>query len=743
MLLVTALLLLILAAGFLTTEYFFQHAPLPEKTGFTVFFSLTCLPFLAVNLSLWLNYYINLWLILSFSCLYVTVFFCLVYFRHEINRVTLTFERICSELKRRWLFLFLILLTGMVSFFYYSNEAFILSLGSYVLRGEADCFAMQTFRLYGLLNPQGYSERLVPAVSAIINTPGNTLFTAPFLPLLKLATFKAVYISFAILLFIFVYLILQRMFLPDIIACLGACFAIFNPYVLSIEVLDRNVINLALSAVFIYTIFFHKNKVILHGLMFGIMAGTGLRFLSLLCLIPVLFWYYREEKGAKDYMLFFVAGLFTFSFNIPHLMHHGFQSLGETRSSLSLLKESFTRWMRTPFVPFPNLLFYTVNIINYFGYLISAIILFGLGSVFGRDRKKALFLLSFFLAVLGVLSVQRNWIQSDKYRIIVTAFLPLYVFFACGAESLIRRMNMKKIGLFALNLLFLFGCIRFAASLDFPQDKSFYERYPLYQTESHAYYRLARGTVSQTPFLPNYRRLFTKLDFTHKRKKEQLALNQLFPPHNLPRYTRFKEFYSQWDVLGNHKCPFSSPGKDSKPREVYIKINFEKLCNDIQDAIRIIPHEELPAIDLVNREELYDLYYTDLEVTWQAESLPVCVFIDPKKIDYLKTCTIDLNAFSSSGNNSFGLDVVSPIRVHSPDSPRHSARQPALPAFPLLHQQQSIVIRIPDDMKVLIHNWFVNGEDGASYRRDSWCIQRDKGGEFSIHFFYGEPESYL
>ncbi len=420
------LILSLLACGMLAANYFLREKMgLLERLGVTLFLALTVVPFVNINYALFGGGYISNETTLAACAIMAVLFGALIFYRSRIPPVK---EKAGKMPSQELPVLLLAVLLAVFLFFYYTNKEFLLSLGSYLIKGDAECFYLQTFETVGDMRPD-LAGLIKTNPYEIICTPGNILFTSTLISILKLSSFKALYVIILSLLFIFTYLISKKLLGSRLIASITAIFSCLNPYILSVEVLDRNVMALAVSAVMVYLVIAHKNKVFFHGIVFGILAGTGLRFIPLLFILPVALLYYRERLSLRSCLVFIPAFVITFTFNLPHLYFHGFHSLGETSSSLGLIGQAFSGWKRTPFLPFPNLIFYAVNIINYFGYLASAVVLFGALRCWKLDKKLFLALSFMFLSVLFVLSYQRNWLEQDKYRIIISAFL-LCIYFS-------------------------------------------------------------------------------------------------------------------------------------------------------------------------------------------------------------------------------------------------------------------------------------------------------------------------
>ncbi|MHB8155112.1 MAG: hypothetical protein ACYDFR_03555 [Candidatus Omnitrophota bacterium] len=699
-------------------------------------------PFININLALLTGIYINRPVIMVTALCSLVFIFLLSSRGLKRNNLKKIFSLLYSKDELLVLPLFVSALVFL--FFYYSNIEFLLSLAAYLVKGDAPCFYMQSFRTIGLLNP-GFSRLdALTKVYEIICTPGNILLTSTFLPVLKINCFKIIYLVFNALLLIFSYLLCRKLVKNRIIALLVSAFSVLNPYVLSVEVLDRNFMSLAISVILFYVLLEYKEKRFLQGLIFGILAGTGLRFLPLVFIVPI-FILWGEDNDLKRIALFAVAFFITFFFNIPHLFFNGLNSLGENGSSWQLLFFAFTKWARTPFVPFPNLIFYLVNIINYFGLLIWGIICFGVYCIYKENKKLFFSFLLMFLLVVVVLAYQRNWLEGDKYRIVISGFLPLYIFLVFGLKAIFYRPTYaKKITpiLVSFTLPVIFFLV--VSGINFNQDAEFYQRKYLYQKESREYYQLSKGSLLKAGIFPNYERLFLKLNLKRKKTDELITLSNLFPESNFPNFKKFVKFYEHWKTAfsKDKKNPLFSSLKNSKDY-VYLKINFDKLMKNNHEAVEQLESADMVSLDLSAKEQLSDVFYTQFDVSWQNNFLPVCVILNNNTIDNFKELTIDLNAFVSLGHDDLGCDIINSIDFTLNPPLKQQGFKTGMKSFPLYEENKSLIFKIPADMKIIVKNWFINQENGVPFKVDSWLIKRDRKGSFKVLFFYNEPESYL
>ncbi len=346
-----------------------------------------------------------------------------------------------------------------------------------------------------------------------------------------------------------------------------------------------------------------------------------------------------------------------------------------------------------------------------------------------------------FLSVLFVLSYQRNWLEQDKYRIIISAFLPLYVFFAYGLKGIIEKVSLKRVGLLCSCLLLAVAFNKGFLAIDFPEDTEFYKRRFLYQKESCQYYSLSKRYLSNAGIFPGYKRLFYKIDLPNKAREERVVFSRLFSGKTLPGYAKFNNFYRKWgrDFQGSG---LAYPQIPQHAVYDFVKIDFARLGSALSFPVEKVDYADICAIDLEAVNGLFDVYYSGLRINWQEEMLPVSVILNRDETDFLKELDIDLNAFMSFGSSEGAFEKIFPINFQS--DPSLSSLMPGMGmnSFPLYSENNTMIFRVPRGVKIVIKNWFVN-EKGVPYKVDSWCVRADGRGNYKAEFFYDEPEVYL
>jgi len=717
-------------AGYLLATWFLKNSSTLERIAYTLFFTLTAVPFVAVHVSLIGSIYLSK-SVLILAGLAIILPLAWHGWRH-LRQIKLV-----KPSATETVVLTMTALVAVFAWFYYTNEEFLLSLASYVQRGEAKCFYMQTFQLVDGLNGGPANE--IRSVYQQISTPGNGMFTSALMPLWGTSTFHGLYVCFTVLLFLFVYLLMQRWSNKTWLACLVAWFAVVNPYSLSVEVLDRNAMAMALSAVLFYSLFAHPEKRFVHGLVWGIAAGVGLRFLHLTLVLPIFLVYLAGKARLRDYALLLAGFVLTFTFNLPHLSHHGFHSLGETQSFAQLLFIAATQWIRTPFLPYPNAVYYFLHVLAFLGLISGSLIVFGIVKSYRLDRKIFLFLLLSVLPTFVVLAAQQDWIEADKARIFMMSFLPLVFFWGIGLQALLERKKVAANGLIlAIIFVLLAGFTLAVKHVHGQPDEQVYQHKKLYQQEMPAFIEFYRNHFAPVGLLPNYHRLYAKLDFSRKRENERLLTYTLFARHGDAAWAQ-----NQWLTENLPATEIAEPLQMKISGEpVTLLIDFEKLVTNPQQAVVVGSDTRLFA-DLTDLEKVLDIYHKQVAVSWQSQALPITILTDDPALRVQKVLFIELNAFISYGQDEYGFEQINTIHLHHRPAAAELARTTAMTALPWRDDRPTISLRVPDDLTIVVRDWIVNGNNGTPYRVDSWVIENIGNEKPDVEFYPLEPESYL
>jgi hypothetical protein len=607
---------------------------------------------------------------------------------------------------------------------HHSDAEVLLSLASFVERGEAECFYMQSFALVDELRGASPAVDVRDAWS-IISVPTNVVFTAPLLPMLDGATFRVVDALTRALLFRFLASLLSRRGAPPGVALGVAGVALLNPAMLGVEVLDRNVLAAMLSAALLLSLATAPRHALLHGALLGLTAGTGLRFLPVVFVIPVLLHHGRDLPRALPRLAGGAA--LTIAIALPHLARHGLHSLGETESLLGLAVLTLRELPRAPLTPYPAGPLHLLDLASRLGLLAVGGVLGGAWILARRDRRDAWGLILPVALGLGVLSVQRDWLQWDKLRIPLSLMVPAALLLGTQVDGL--RRDPRSAGLALLGGVALASAAALGlAAIDGPPDPTAGARHPVYATETPR--RMAPARAALRPgLLPGVHRLATKGEWGRKRRQEQALRGVLLAPGS-PTGQRARA--AGWTLGG--PAPGEPTSRSGGP-SVDVAIDLERLPDEPERAVTRVQGEE-PWLDTTHPEVL-DVLHRAARVGWQPEELNVTALPLGAEARAMDEAVIELDAFTGDGLTPDGLRRIVPIHRAG----RGDRGPGALTAVPDPSASPRIVVRVRVGQRIVVRQWVIDGVRGTPHRVDAWLIDTADG--VSVRFALGEPESYL
>lgn len=725
---IAALLLLV---GFLLAVCLLKEINFLEAVAFTIILAGISVFWLTTNIALIVPIYIDRWLITGVGTILLLICAWPAYRTLRHNWTVL------KPTGGQWLVLLFALLTVGFGYFYYNNSELLLSIVSYLTRGEAKCFEMQTFKFFGPLNT-GNGPEAICEMFKIISTPGNAIFTANSMPIFGVHGFFVLYLCLLVLIYLFVFLFIHRWTGRYWISIVIALFAALNPYVLFTEVLDRNIFVYVLSGALLYSVIFFRDRVLFHGFLFGVVAGMGLRFLPLTFVVPVMLIYLQDKALLSRAARFFPVAAVVAAFNVPHLAHHGFHSLGETEPFWRLLISAFTQLERTPFIPFPNSFFYPLSVLSFFGAAFCAVALYGFYVMIRKDRWLGIAMILMILPTYLVLASQPNWIEGDKARIFLEVLFPIMVAGGFGLDSLFKDGGvLKKIAAIVVIGLALFFIPKGIERINFPLDTDFYKNKPIYQAENSEYYRLLKEYTLKVGVFPNYTRLYSKTELMGKKRSEIALRNRLFGQNAFKKVA--ENAWVKRNIPVKQKTEFTGLKSDF----VSVKIDFSKLAASMKNAVTRVDEKENIFVNFEKEKDLLDIYYKQFEVSWQQKILPVTVLPD---VEYMKTTGdifVDINSFISFGKDEVGFVRVNQINYFEQPARYNYAFSNGMTALPQTDDLPNILLRVPTGVRIILRNWIVNGANGTPHRVDSWVMDISDQGAPAVSFYPWEPESYL
>jgi hypothetical protein len=711
---------LLILVGWVLASVLAPRAGFLERVAYALLFTLAAVPLVAYQVALALPMFISSGLLATVSAAWLLG---LAWPAWKLGRGLLPPEPERWELGM----LALALALGAFTWLHHSDAELWLSLGSYLQTDKAKCFYMQTLSFVPELNA-GRDPGMVRRAYEIISTPGNSMFTASWMAALGPLTFRFLQASFHVLLALFGVLLLKRWTGSLLIAALVASFAILNPYSLWIEVLDRNVYVFALTPALLYTLAYHRERALLHGLMLGLIGGLGLRFLPLMFLGSAVLIYVEQRQPWRRWVLVAVGVVLAFAFELPHLQHHGLHSMGEDAAVPALLVG-----LRTPMLPYPNASYYLLFLVAQLGWLVSALSLYG-AVRFMRERP--VWGVALALMVLGpllVLAGQRDWIEHDKTRILIMSLWPVLVFFAFGLKGLMARAGWgRRAVALAAALTAVVGFDLGVRLPDTAADTTSLDRKPTYQRETPAYLARMQAGFARSGPLPSYGHITHKLRWQVKAAEARLIASSLLAGSDSPWVDRWLD----------GQAPAAPEPLGDDPAFVSLSIDLEALVADPQRAVVLGEPSGRLLVDYSEPGRIFDIHHKQVRVSWQEQALPVTVLAQRPDIGVLRELPLDLNAFVRLDQDELGFQKVNLVQYELFPERRAQGVATAMTALPWMDEEPVVHLRIPADMRVLVRNWLVNPSEGVPHRIDGWFIEIE-GDQPRVRFVYGEPESYL
>ena len=636
------------------------------------------------------------------------------------------------------------LIVGAFMVLYYTHAEVMLGLASYASTGSARCFQLLTFAMTdGVQGGPGAPS--CADLSTILTTPGNAFFTGALSPELGGDAFRVLYPAFAIVLVLFTYLLARRWTGSGPAALVASLFCALSPYMLSIEVLDRNVIALALSAALLYVVDAFPGRFVVHGLLLGVAAGTGLRNLPLLLggSVAVLYLARPSRSGPgsgprpspRAWAMFITSAALTFAANLEHVRLNGLRSLGEELGTLALVGNLLTEPIRTPLNPFANVNGVLIEAHAHLGHLGLGLAVLGAVVLWTRSRSRSLALACILVPTWAVLAVQRDWIEGEKARILIWAWLPIAIVQAEGLAALARgRSRALIVGAGAGVVAVLISSWALPAFAP-PADPTMDERKPVYQHETIAWAEHVRALASDVGWLPDYGRLFTKTNFSRKWRRDRALAAKLRDGAlaGLPDL-------DHW--LGTPSL-FGEPRAKRSDQTVDVVVDLTRLLEP-GAGVSIVERGAPGAVfvDVTDPRRLLDIYHRQVGVPWQPEPLPVTVHpLSPEQAE-LGELHVDLNAFLSYGPDEDGFERVHMVHLARRPEVERIVERTAERALPQADESPKLRLRVSRDTHIIIRSWIIGGTDGAVHRVDGWSIELD-GTAPRIRSFFREPESYL
>lgn len=328
---------------------------------------------------------------------------------------------------------------------------------------------------------------------------GTGIMFAPWFLFFKFFGFRLLFALNGLLIAVFVFLTM-RLFTDRFTVCLfAAAAATLNPYMISLNKLNPNIIGMMFISILLYLILSRKAGWLLIGLVYGIFGGVrneGILFL------PAIFYYlfYSSERKFKDSLLFIGAAFITiipilywnyFAFGNMFMHPTQFQGLEGFRPTFEhrflLWKFNFNgmfNWplysqvVRTPYFAFPVFLLLPLILVNSFGVILSALTLTGIAVLFREKRELLIFLMLWMLPMYMLLSLMENWSEL-KTTFLLLCLNPIIMFMSFGLKDLLEKAYSRKYLTLTLCLIaIIWSAVRLSFLTDFQADPRWYARFP-------------------------------------------------------------------------------------------------------------------------------------------------------------------------------------------------------------------------------------------------------------------------
>lgn len=299
---------------------------------------------------------------------------------------------------------------------------------------------------------------------------GPSVFVANFLAVFRFPGFRILHAFFGLMTAWFGWHLGRSLFNRTSLAYLTAALLVFNPYALSIPLLDENVMSLAIGTALFYTVLAKRTQWLFAGLFLGIFLG--IRHIGILSIpaIVAAAWLnsttqHYQAKWVDEY---FGSGkvanisiliLSTVVFSVPWILVHtqgywagrevyeAFVSMPETRHSflgMDFSTRALLSWpfvdapVRSPYNGFPTLLSFPLTILRTWGIVLLSLIPVGLIWGWNRRRPAVVLGLLWFPIQLAMLSVMANWVQPNKMGVFLCFSQPIVLAIVAGVAVMLR-----------------------------------------------------------------------------------------------------------------------------------------------------------------------------------------------------------------------------------------------------------------------------------------------------------------
>ena len=328
---------------------------------------------------------------------------------------------------------------------------------------------------------------------------GTAVMFAPWFAFFKLFGFRLLFAISILLTAVFIYLTLRLFNISFAISIFLSLISVLNPYLLSLNKLNPNLIGMMFISFLIYLILSKNTSWLLIGIIYGIFGGV--RNEGILFLPAILFFIFTSGQNRTRAFLLFLGGAFIAILPILYWNHFAFGNILMHPTQFKGLEgfrptfqhqllfwrfnfngmfnwPLYSQIVRTPYFAFPVFLFLPLLLINSFGIILITFMLNGLIQALKDRLRIFIFLILWLLPIYILISAMENWSEL-KTTFILLCLNPIIIFMALGLKELTSNITSKKYIIRTICIMaIIWSAVRLLILCDFPADPRWYVRFP-------------------------------------------------------------------------------------------------------------------------------------------------------------------------------------------------------------------------------------------------------------------------
>jgi hypothetical protein len=445
-----------------------------------------------------------------------------------INTIFITFffikktknpkKEIILNFKNNYLIIILCLMVFLIYFFNFKGlglgywDTYIILPAALMTNSHVNLIDLNEEQLYEYTLPGFIPDNLVNEGDFGISTKDQRIgsaifFSLPYLFFGKIG-FRIFFALTGLLLFVFGYIFARNVFNNYYLSIFSGLLLSINPYILSVNRLNPNILGLLLLTFIFCIITEKKPSWLLVGICFGILGG--IRNIAILFIPALLFvaifnqrLKLKPKKTIIKILLLFFIGSFIFiipilmwnNFAFGNMLEHPTQSsslygfrpafehsiLGANFEFNGLLNYPFIdNFVRTPHFLYPTFLTIPLTIISSFGILLFALVIFGIVKTYKDNKYLFVLILLFSIPFFLFLIFQENW-EDVKTTFILLLFSPLVYFITAGLMYFLqirKKVFLSNTLKILVVMVLIILTLKSVSHLEFEKDVRWFERFP-------------------------------------------------------------------------------------------------------------------------------------------------------------------------------------------------------------------------------------------------------------------------